>query len=126
MTTLLVTHPSFTDHDTGFGHPERPDRMRAIDKVLAHESYAALKRMEAPLRDDVERHILLAHPRHHFERMRRVGDYRLDQLLFEGPAYQDWAATHVALEKEQARVRIYVVEPGASNEARAAIVAAAR
>ena len=34
MTTLLVTHPIFTEHDTGFGHPERPDRMRAIDKVL--------------------------------------------------------------------------------------------
>jgi serine/threonine protein kinase len=60
------------------------------------------------------------------QRMRRVGDYRLDQLLFEGPTYQDWAATHVALDKEQARVRIYVVEPGASNEARAAIVAAAK
>lgn len=60
------------------------------------------------------------------QRMRRVGDYRLDELLFEGPTYQDWAATHVALEREQARVRIYVVEPGASNEARAGIVAAAK
>ena len=60
------------------------------------------------------------------QRVRKVGDYRLDQLLFEGPTYQDWAGTHVALDKERARVRIYVVEPGASADARAAIVKAAR
>ena len=62
MTTLLVTHPSFVEHDNGPGHPERPDRMRAIDKVLSHELFNALKREEAPLRDDVEDQIGLAHP----------------------------------------------------------------
>ena len=63
MTTLLITHPCFVEHDTGPGHPERPDRMRAIDKALAHELFATLKREEAPLRDDVEDAIELAHPR---------------------------------------------------------------
>jgi acetoin utilization deacetylase AcuC-like enzyme len=63
MTTLLITHPCFLDHDTGLGHPERPDRMRAIDKVLTHELFASLKREAAPLRDDVEDCIALAHPR---------------------------------------------------------------
>ena len=63
MTTLLVTHPCFVAHDTGPGHPERPDRMRAIDKALSHESFASLKRAEAPLRDDVETWIAEAHPR---------------------------------------------------------------
>jgi len=62
MSTLLVTHPCFLEHDTGPGHPERPDRMRAIDKVLAHELFNGLKREEAPLRDDVEEVIALAHP----------------------------------------------------------------
>ena len=28
MATLLLTHPSFVEHDTGPGHPERADRMR--------------------------------------------------------------------------------------------------
>ncbi|WP_058553873.1 BREX system serine/threonine kinase PglW [Thiohalocapsa sp. ML1] len=60
------------------------------------------------------------------QRARQVGDYRLERLLFEGPAYQDWCATHVALDKDKARVRIYVVEPGASAEARASIVRAAK
>ncbi len=62
MSTLLITHPCFVLHDTGPGHPERPDRMRAIDKVLAHEDFAKLVRVDAPLRDDVEATIALAHP----------------------------------------------------------------
>jgi len=61
MTTLLLTHPSFLDHDTGPGHPERPDRMRAIDKALSSELFKPLARGEAPLRDDVEDAIALAH-----------------------------------------------------------------
>ncbi len=62
MTTLLITHPSFLAHDTGAWHPERPDRMRAIDKVLGHDMFKGLKRADAPLRDDVEEQIGLAHP----------------------------------------------------------------
>lgn len=73
MATLLLTHPSFTAHDTGPGHPERADRMRAIDKVLAHEIFNGLVREEAPLRDDVEAQIRLAHPEAHLEKMRAVG-----------------------------------------------------
>ena len=32
MTVLYVTHPRFLDHDTGLGHPERPDRLVAVDE----------------------------------------------------------------------------------------------
>ena len=67
MTTLLVTHPCFVAHDTGPGHPERPDRMRALDKAFGHEAFADLKRVEAPLRDDVETWIAEAHPRAYIE-----------------------------------------------------------
>ena len=37
MTTVLITHPSFLKHDTGEYHPERPDRMRAIERILEHD-----------------------------------------------------------------------------------------
>ena len=74
MATLLLTHPSFVAHDTGAGHPERPDRMRAIDKVLAHDIFKDLVRVEAPLRDDVEEQILLAHPEAHLAKMRAIAE----------------------------------------------------
>ncbi len=74
MTTLLLTHPVFLKHDTGPGHPERPDRMRAIDKVLSHEIFQtpALAREEAPLRDDVEDWIARVHPRAYVERIKEL------------------------------------------------------
>ena len=48
MPTLLVTHPACLDHLTGAGHPERPDRLRAIIKVLEQERFQDLDRVEAP------------------------------------------------------------------------------
>lgn len=77
MKTLLITHPCFVDHDTGPGHPERADRMRAIDKVLAHDVFKGLKREEAPLRDDVEEQIKLAHPVEYLEKIRTVAAGRV-------------------------------------------------
>lgn len=81
MPTLLITHPSFIGHDTGPGHPERPDRMRAIDRVLAHDYFADLVREEAPSRDDVEAQILLAHPKRYLDMIKdarpEVGEGRV-------------------------------------------------
>ncbi|MGE3227932.1 MAG: histone deacetylase family protein [Hyphomicrobium sp.] len=74
MATLLITHPIFIAHDTGYGHPERADRMRAIDKVLAHEAYNKLVRIEAPLREDVEEAILRVHPEDHLARIKHAGE----------------------------------------------------
>jgi acetoin utilization deacetylase AcuC-like enzyme len=51
MTTLLLTHPACLKHDTGYGHPERADRLRAIDNALAAPAFKTLKREEAPLAD---------------------------------------------------------------------------
>jgi acetoin utilization deacetylase AcuC-like enzyme len=48
MTTLLITHPACLDHLTPAGHPERPDRLRAIERALEHERFQNLARVEAP------------------------------------------------------------------------------
>jgi acetoin utilization deacetylase AcuC-like enzyme len=48
MTTLLITHPACLDHVTPAGHPERPDRLRAIERTLEHERFQNLARVEAP------------------------------------------------------------------------------
>jgi len=49
MSTLLVTHPACLNHLTPAGHPERPDRLRAVEQVLEQEQFQHLTRMEAPL-----------------------------------------------------------------------------
>jgi acetoin utilization deacetylase AcuC-like enzyme len=72
MTTILITHPAFLDHDTGAFHPERPDRMRAIDKVLTEGDFGSLVRREAPLREDDETYIRLAHSKEHLAEVGEV------------------------------------------------------
>jgi acetoin utilization deacetylase AcuC-like enzyme len=48
MTTLLITHPACLDHLTPAGHPERPERLRAVERALEHERFQHLARAEAP------------------------------------------------------------------------------
>ena len=48
MATLLITHPACLDHLTPLGHPERPDRLRAIERALEAEKFQSLARVEAP------------------------------------------------------------------------------
>ena len=48
MTTLLITHPACLDHLTPPGHPERPDRLRAVARALEQEQFQDLARVEAP------------------------------------------------------------------------------
>jgi acetoin utilization deacetylase AcuC-like enzyme len=68
MTTLLLTHPACLQHDTGFGHPERADRLRAVGQALEQERFRYLAREQAPLADlaVIER----LHPRAHVEAVR--------------------------------------------------------
>ena len=59
MSTLLLRHASSLDHDTGPHHPERPDRIRAIDTALSDARFASLIREDAPwgsMRDVVRVH----------------------------------------------------------------------
>jgi acetoin utilization deacetylase AcuC-like enzyme len=51
VTTLLVSQPNFADHQTPQGHPERADRIRAVEDALAGGPFAALRRSNAPYGD---------------------------------------------------------------------------
>jgi len=68
MSTLLVTHPACLDHLTPMGHPERPDRLRAIERVLEAERFQTLARAQAPAASDET--IALCHPRDYIEQIR--------------------------------------------------------
>jgi acetoin utilization deacetylase AcuC-like enzyme len=47
--TILFTHPDCVLHNPGPGHPERPERLKAVLVALDHPDFAALDRREAPL-----------------------------------------------------------------------------
>ena len=48
MSTAFFSHQIFEAHDTGPGHPESAERLRAIKKVISSSSYDTLIRREAP------------------------------------------------------------------------------
>jgi acetoin utilization deacetylase AcuC-like enzyme len=49
VTTLLLSHPSSLDHNAGHGHPERPERIIAIQQALDSELFRDVARASAPL-----------------------------------------------------------------------------
>jgi acetoin utilization deacetylase AcuC-like enzyme len=70
MSTLLLTHPACLDHLTPPGHPERPDRLRAINQVLGEARFNALVRGEAPEGDLAS--VELCHGEHYISELRHV------------------------------------------------------
>ncbi len=67
MTTALVTHPACLNHDTGPGHPERADRLRAVLAALDEAHFPGLLREDAPLAS--EEQLGLVHDADHVRRM---------------------------------------------------------
>ena len=68
MSTLLLSHPACLNHLTPAGHPERPDRLRAIEQALEDEKFQLLARAEAPLAPlEI---IALCHPTDYIEAIR--------------------------------------------------------
>ena len=68
MPTLFVTHPACLEHLTPPGHPERPDRLRAINGCSGDAEFSALSRVEAPAAT-VET-IALCHPMDYVDAIR--------------------------------------------------------
>jgi acetoin utilization deacetylase AcuC-like enzyme len=71
MSTLLITHPACLEHLTPLGHPERPDRLRAIERALEAEKFQALARVQAPMAP-IEA-IALCHPMDYITAVREAG-----------------------------------------------------
>jgi acetoin utilization deacetylase AcuC-like enzyme len=70
MVTRLYSHPIYLEHLTPSGHPERPDRLRAIERMLEDEKFTALDRVKAPEGDPAT--ILYAHPESFVEKVRNA------------------------------------------------------
>jgi acetoin utilization deacetylase AcuC-like enzyme len=70
MTTLLVSHRSSLDHQTPPGHPERPDRIRAIEQVLGESRFDKLVREQAP--EGTLDSVTLCHSEHYISELRHI------------------------------------------------------
>jgi len=70
MSTLYLSHEACLNHVTPPGHPERPDRLRAVEEALTAERFALLDRDEAPEGDlDL---VMLCHNEHYVTELRHV------------------------------------------------------
>jgi acetoin utilization deacetylase AcuC-like enzyme len=80
MSTLLISHPACLDHLTPAGHPERPDRLRAVEQALEAETFQTLAREQAPMAE--AEIVALCHPMEYVEEIRNAspsqGMVRLD------------------------------------------------
>ena len=70
MSTLLISHPACLEHLTPAGHPERPDRLRAIEQALEAEKFQPLAREQAPMAD-IET-VALCHPMDYIVELREA------------------------------------------------------
>jgi acetoin utilization deacetylase AcuC-like enzyme len=70
MSTLLINHPACLQHLTPMGHPERPDRLRAVEQALEAEKFQTLLRAEAPMASLEQ--IALCHPMEYIEEIREA------------------------------------------------------
>lgn len=67
MTTRYYSHPVCLEHLTPPGHPERPDRLRAVEEAITQERFALLDQEEAPEADP--QWFTLAHPQSYLDRI---------------------------------------------------------
>ncbi|MDR9776258.1 histone deacetylase family protein [Rhizobium hidalgonense] len=96
MSTRLYEHPIFLEHVTPAGHPERSDRIRAINVALEHPNFERLERRQAPRAS--EDSVLLAHPEEHLAAvMREIPEEedRINQL--EADTYASARSLQAAL-----------------------------
>jgi acetoin utilization deacetylase AcuC-like enzyme len=68
--TLLLTHTACLDHVTPPGHPERPDRLRAVAEVLGEDRFKPLTRGEAP--EGSLDSVTLCHGEHYVGELRHI------------------------------------------------------
>ena len=66
--TLIVTHPACLAHQMGDGHPERPDRLRAIERAFESEVFQMPARDITPRADIAA--IARVHPLDYIEAIR--------------------------------------------------------
>jgi acetoin utilization deacetylase AcuC-like enzyme len=66
-------HPASLEHDTGLGHPERADRIRAVEAELESRGWLGWELVDAPAA--TEEQLLRVHRREYVEQVRRFSEH---------------------------------------------------
>jgi acetoin utilization deacetylase AcuC-like enzyme len=79
--TLLLSHPASLDHQTPPGHPERPDRIRAVNETLGESRFDKLTREQAP--EGSLDLVTLCHNEHYVDELRHIAPSK-GQVYLDG------------------------------------------
>ncbi|GAB5461649.1 histone deacetylase family protein [Hoeflea sp. EC-HK425] len=97
MTTFYYSNPICLEHLVPAGHPERPDRMKALEAVFEHEHFNTLVRHLAP--EAAAESVLLAHPESYLAKIRaaipETGFSRIDSDTTASPRSMEAALISV-------------------------------
>jgi acetoin utilization deacetylase AcuC-like enzyme len=67
---VYFEHPASLEHDTGVGHPERPERIRAIEAELDRHDWVGFERREAPAATNEQ--LVAVHPPDYVDLVREM------------------------------------------------------
>jgi acetoin utilization deacetylase AcuC-like enzyme len=95
VTVALITHPACLDHDTGAWHPESPERLRAVLRVLEAEEFLPLMREEAPLATTEQ--LCRVHPASYVETILAIRPEPGDSLNIDGDTLMSHGSAEAAL-----------------------------
>ncbi len=114
MTTQFYSHDIYLEHLTPPGHPERPDRLRAVAEALDDDAFDGLERVTPQPADPAV--FALAHPQSYLDRVRssipETGLASIDADTSASP--KSWEAVQYAVGAALEAVDA-VFEDGADN-----------
>jgi acetoin utilization deacetylase AcuC-like enzyme len=96
MTTAIVHHPAFEQHDTGPGHPESPERYAVVMQALRGDAQLWPRLLEVEAAPAPRGDVQAAHTPQHFKHVERA--------VSEGLGYLD-ADTSVSMRSLEAALR---------------------
>lgn len=102
MSVLLLTHSACLHHDPGEWHPECPDRLRAVMRVLEGEEFAHLIRDQAP-QATVEQ-LSRVHPPRYVEAILGIRPEPEETVALDADTVMNWASAEAALRAAGAAV----------------------
>lgn len=80
MTTAIVHHPIYEKHDTGFGHPETPERYRAVMEALKADVELWNNMLEITPDKASQGSVLAAHSKDNYKRSEGAFEHGLERL----------------------------------------------